>query len=97
MKSGIQSKFVLVSANMVLGGTASELGGGKFANGAATAAFVMLFNEIEHQQSVQQHTAFVKNLVSRVIQNGDFNCLCASLEMIEFIMKVIEIKINLEK
>jgi len=32
-------------ASAVVGGTASELGGGKFANGAATAAFQFLFNQ----------------------------------------------------
>lgn len=63
--------------------TASELGGGKFANGATTAAFVMLFNEVAHQRSEQKHTAFVENLVSRVIQRGDYNCLAASAEMVE--------------
>jgi len=33
-------------ASAVVGGTASELSGGKFANGAQTAAFQFLFNEI---------------------------------------------------
>lgn len=33
----------------VVGGTASVLGGGKFANGAVTGAFVYLFNEAAHQ------------------------------------------------
>jgi hypothetical protein len=35
----------------VLGGTASALGGGKFANGARTAAFGYLFNEAAHGAS----------------------------------------------
>lgn len=34
-----------VVASAVIGGTASVIGGGKFQNGAATAAFVYLFNE----------------------------------------------------
>ncbi len=33
---------------VVLGGTAAELGGGKFANGATTAAFGYLFNYCAH-------------------------------------------------
>jgi RHS repeat-associated protein len=32
----------------IIGGTASVLGGGKFANGAVTAAFGYLFNELQH-------------------------------------------------
>jgi hypothetical protein len=34
-----------VAVSAVLGGTVSELGGGKFANGAVTAAFLRLYNE----------------------------------------------------
>jgi len=34
--------------NMVIGGTASALGGGRFANGAQTGAFSYLFNELLH-------------------------------------------------
>jgi hypothetical protein len=36
---------------VVLGGTAAELGGGKFANGASTAAFGYLFNHCAHDPS----------------------------------------------
>ncbi|RTL52976.1 MAG: hypothetical protein EKK46_10000, partial [Rhodocyclaceae bacterium] len=35
-------------ARMAIGGTASVLGGGKFGNGAVTAAFGYLFNDCEH-------------------------------------------------
>lgn len=34
-----------VAANAIVGGTASELGGGKFANGAISGAMVFLFNQ----------------------------------------------------
>lgn len=34
--------------NAVVSGTVSELGGGKFANGAITGAFTMLFNDLMH-------------------------------------------------
>ena len=37
-----------VVANAVLGGVVSELGGGKFANGAMTAAYTMMFNDLAH-------------------------------------------------
>ena len=35
----------------VVGGTAAALGGGKFANGAVSAAFVMMYNEMAHTAS----------------------------------------------
>ena len=38
-----------VVANAVLGGVVSELGGGKFANGAMTAAYTMMFNDLAHK------------------------------------------------
>jgi RHS repeat-associated protein len=37
-----------VAASAAIGGTAAELGGGKFANGAVTAAFMRLYNEENH-------------------------------------------------
>jgi hypothetical protein len=33
----------------VVGGTVSELTGGKFANGAVSAAFVMMYNDMAHE------------------------------------------------
>lgn len=47
-KMGTTNKLVLVSANAIVGGTAAELGGGKFANGAITASYVVLFNDLFH-------------------------------------------------
>ena len=41
------------SATSILGGTAEALGGGKFANGAITGAFVVLFNHLAHQDNNQ--------------------------------------------
>lgn len=35
-----------IAANAVLGGTVDELGGGKFANGAITSAFSIMFNDM---------------------------------------------------
>lgn len=37
-----------VAANAVITGTVEELGGGKFANGAITGAFSMMFNDLMH-------------------------------------------------
>lgn len=39
-----------IAASAVLGGTVSELGGGKFANGAITSAFSVMFNDMMHPQ-----------------------------------------------
>jgi hypothetical protein len=37
-----------VTMSAVIGGTAEKLGGGKFANGAVTGAYVMMFNHLGH-------------------------------------------------
>ena len=38
----------MIVTNAVVGGTAEELGGGKFANGAMTSAYSMMFNDLMH-------------------------------------------------
>ena len=38
-----------ISANAVLSGTIDEIGGGKFANGAITGAFSVMFNDMMHK------------------------------------------------
>jgi RHS repeat-associated protein len=43
-----------VVASAVVGGTASALGGGKFANGAITGAYVMMFNALMHEKGGPQ-------------------------------------------
>ena len=43
-----------IAVNAALGGIVSELGGGKFASGAMTAAYVMMFNELKHSISDRQ-------------------------------------------
>ena len=45
-KMSTASDAVKIAASAILGGTVDEIGGGKFANGATTAAFAMIFNEI---------------------------------------------------
>lgn len=39
----------MLAGNAILGGVVSEIGGGKFANGAMTAAFQMMYNHLSHQ------------------------------------------------
>jgi hypothetical protein len=45
-----------VSMSAVIGGTAEKLGGGKFANGAVTGAYVMMFNHLSTQHQSQKHS-----------------------------------------
>jgi hypothetical protein len=46
--SNMNTTALKVASSAVLGGTISEIGGGKFANGAVTGAYSMLFNELMH-------------------------------------------------
>lgn len=47
--NGIEvSDGIKILASSILGGTVSEIGGGKFANGAITSAFSMKFNDLRH-------------------------------------------------
>ncbi|QIK55608.1 hypothetical protein G7051_15130 [Dysgonomonas sp. HDW5B] len=43
------TKAARTTVSAIVGGTAAELGGGKFANGAMTAAFIMLYNDELHK------------------------------------------------
>lgn len=45
-------KTVKIAASAVVGGTVDEIGGGKFANGAVTSAFNMMFNDMMHQNEM---------------------------------------------
>ncbi len=51
---GTTTNRVIVAA--VAGGTASMLTGGKFMNGATTAAFVVLLNHVMHEGDIWMHT-----------------------------------------
>ncbi len=44
--AGNMSTGAQVTMSAVIGGTAEKLGGGKFANGAVTGAYVMMFNHL---------------------------------------------------
>lgn len=54
-------RFGEISANAVFSGTVDELGGGKFANGAVTGAFSIMFNDMMHD--VRE-----RNKVKRIIK-----------------------------
>ena len=54
----INSNAGKVAASSVVGGTASVLGGGKFANGAVTGAYVMMFNFMMHQKQTKYRIEF---------------------------------------
>ena len=45
-----RSNFAKVVSSSIVGGTASVIGGGKFANGAITGAYVMMFNCMQHPE-----------------------------------------------
>ena len=54
-----------VAINAALGGIVSEIGGGKFASGAMTAAYVMMFNELKHKtRYVRQHKTSLNAVVA---------------------------------
>ena len=50
-----------VIASAVIGGTASEIAGGKFANGAASAAFGCLYNELSLSE-VERRISFTSSV-----------------------------------
>ena len=62
---------VRVAASAVVGGTAAELGGGKFANGAVSAAFLRLFND-EKEIARRMAEEYAKESAPREI-NAWFN------------------------
>ena len=56
-------------SRIIVGGTAAKLGGGKFANGAGTAAFGYLFNEAAHYRessAAGDRWTYLKNSALRV-------------------------------
>ena len=52
-----------IAMSAIVGGTASELGGGKFANGAVTGAFVMMYNEMGHTYPSKKDFIYVKDRI----------------------------------
>ncbi|CAA6816961.1 MAG: Unknown protein [uncultured Sulfurovum sp.] len=53
-----------VTISAIVGGTASELGGGKFANGAVTGAFVFMYNDMAHARQKALHLSTDKLIAS---------------------------------
>ncbi len=60
-KKGIQ-----LTVAMALGGTASVLGGGKFSNGAVSAAFVVMFNDWRHDGNIPNDQSDEKEVPTKV-------------------------------
>jgi hypothetical protein len=96
--SGFFSSFALGSMSNVnmgsvgsmvfgatIGGTAEALGGGKFANGAVTGAYVMMFNHLNHEwhqtrtgaaKSAAEKTTTTGNETSVLVYQDDSGELC---------------------
>jgi len=62
-----------MAISAIVGGTASRLGGGKFANGAVSAAFVHMYNAMGHSgQSKNQIKKYTLGIHSNVTSQADF-------------------------
>ena len=59
----VANSFSRISAAAIVGGTASALGGGKFANGAVTGVFIQAFNHEAHRESLRQRAQRLGNFV----------------------------------
>jgi len=59
--------FARTAAAAVLGGTASRLGGGKFANGAVTGAFVHLFNAEAHTPETSSEETLANKVAGKLM------------------------------
>jgi hypothetical protein len=68
--SPTEEKVLGVITSAVIGGTAAELGGGKFANGASTAAFGYLFNAMSGRQLARMTVKGLAYLSQEVAQYG---------------------------
>ncbi|NLF41425.1 MAG: hypothetical protein GX587_01895, partial [Bacteroidales bacterium] len=64
---GYCEKVLLAAA---IGGTAEKLGGGKFANGAVTGAYVMMFNDLMHGEGNVRKTKESVMLASKIKSQG---------------------------
>jgi len=56
----IENVGLLTAGNDVIGGTVSVIGGGKFANGAVTGSFTMLFNHLVQEVMEQVQNTLLK-------------------------------------
>lgn len=48
-------KAGMIASNAILSGTVAEIGGGKFANGAITGAFAIMFNDMMHPKNKTEY------------------------------------------
>jgi len=58
-----------VVSSAVLGGTIAEIGGGKFANGAVTGAYSILFNELMHHVLFKNKEKIYKYMIIKYLSN----------------------------
>jgi hypothetical protein len=79
---GIENTGVQVLMSAVIGGTAESLGGGKFANGAVTGAYVMMFNHLMSQQQDRARRELQAKTNKLVL--GERNRAIKNLEALEF-------------
>jgi RHS repeat-associated protein len=49
----LDSRIAKVAVSAIVGGTTSAICGGKFANGAVTGAFVMMYNDFMHERAAE--------------------------------------------
>ena len=70
-----------LTVSSIVGGTIEEMGGGKFANGALTSAFSMLFNDMMHRDQDESYDDdFYTNdsqSNAQYIAQGAFTCMVA--------------------
>lgn len=59
-----------IAINAIIGGTAEKLGGGKFANGAVTGAYVMMFNHLMREWH-PTITGAAKSAAGKTTTTGD--------------------------
>lgn len=70
--AGAKAARIVTAA--VIGGTTAKLGGGKFANGAISAAFVQAFNAEQHPDEGKSPTELAKEkLTHQPLADGELN------------------------
>ncbi|MCR5271108.1 MAG: hypothetical protein K6D91_08860 [Prevotella sp.] len=82
MNGKILGEVGKIATSAVLGGTVSEIGGGKFANGTITGAYAMLFNDLIHKYQ-KKRTITLKYLGQVAFDNKP-----ATSANIAFVIKV---------
>jgi len=85
---------LLCAGNAVIGGTASVIGGGKFANGAVTGAYTMLFNEIVHKDEKVDASKLSMTLSEKSVQinNKDEYTVRAALKHPDQVAAIVKTK-----